>query len=309
MDGAPKMNEQEWITLLAFAKETMEQPRLQHTPDITMLKRLGNEAYARGDYSAAIRMYSRGLRAASKANYPQQIVAILYTNRCAALQALEKYDIALRDATEAVYEDATYAKGWFRRALLLEQLQSPSEIDASIARQLVEAPFEGRKMALNRVKAFQEASPAVHQKDGTEHGQPLRLARDDRKGRGWLAQAQIGESTTVIREEPFVLVRTGNIDHICSYCLNEGLALIRCPTCSDEMYCSRVCRSSAWMRWHAKECGKVKCCEDDPELRLAMRMCWIENDGIRHLQQHPPVKFGRKNLEAFSRRVRTLDEG
>lgn len=75
----------------------------------TALKDAGNAALEKGHYVEAIQLYSEGLE-----YNPRH--AVLLSNRALSYIKIENYGLALQDADAAIAADASYAKGYYRRA-------------------------------------------------------------------------------------------------------------------------------------------------------------------------------------------------
>jgi tetratricopeptide (TPR) repeat protein len=76
-------------------------------------KESGDAAFRRGKYHAAVALYSDALEIDSMAN---SVNAVLYCNRAAAHMALEKFDSAFNDCTQALELRPSYPKAKLRRA-------------------------------------------------------------------------------------------------------------------------------------------------------------------------------------------------
>jgi tetratricopeptide (TPR) repeat protein len=75
-------------------------------------KELGNIAFKKGDHQTAIENYTYATEC--DPNNP-----VFFTNRSTAYYKMEKYDKSLRDADKAIKKDKTWAKGHYRRAMVL----------------------------------------------------------------------------------------------------------------------------------------------------------------------------------------------
>lgn len=78
-------------------------------------KEQGNAAFKAGDTKKAIEFYTYATE--MDPNNP-----IFYTNRATAYHKMGNFEKALRDATKAVKKDSTWAKGYYRQGLAIEEL-------------------------------------------------------------------------------------------------------------------------------------------------------------------------------------------
>ena len=69
----------------------------------------GNELFKAGKYVEAIEKYSDAMKRNPKAHVP-------YSNRAACYQKLMEWQLALKDAEKCLEMDATFVKGWSRKA-------------------------------------------------------------------------------------------------------------------------------------------------------------------------------------------------
>ncbi|CAI5741578.1 unnamed protein product [Hyaloperonospora brassicae] len=92
---------------------------------VAELKRRGNAAFQQKVLQEAEVLYTRAIAVTEGSSLPNR--HIFYANRSAARCAMGKADQALEDATVCVALDATYAKGLFRKAQALVQLERYKE--------------------------------------------------------------------------------------------------------------------------------------------------------------------------------------
>lgn len=79
------------------------------------IKTLGNKAYAANEFESALALYSDALK--------HDVTAVLFANRSACYLKLRNWRDAKEDAARALSLDPTYAKGFFRRADALANLE------------------------------------------------------------------------------------------------------------------------------------------------------------------------------------------
>eukprot|EP00744_Colponema_vietnamica_P006298 GILI01009161.1.p1 GENE.GILI01009161.1~~GILI01009161.1.p1 ORF type:complete len:419 (-),score=49.01 GILI01009161.1:41-1297(-) len=75
-------------------------------------KEQGNEYFRKGEYSDAIRLYTKGI----EDNPVGPIAHVLYANRAMCNLKLSKWEEAEKDCTKALDLDRSYTKAYFRRA-------------------------------------------------------------------------------------------------------------------------------------------------------------------------------------------------
>lgn len=80
------------------------------------LKSKGNEHFVKSEFAQAEALYTEALE-----KYDESRV-ILFTNRAAARIGLEKFLEGLQDCEEAIAQDPTWAKAYFRKSTCLEKL-------------------------------------------------------------------------------------------------------------------------------------------------------------------------------------------
>nr|XP_019949215.1 PREDICTED: tetratricopeptide repeat protein 28-like [Paralichthys olivaceus] len=92
-----------------------------------------NEACQRGDFEAAVHLYSEALRAD-----PQN--CILYSNRSAALLKMGQHQVALEDAEKACELNPKWPKAYFRQGVALQYLGRHADALAAFASGLAQDP-------------------------------------------------------------------------------------------------------------------------------------------------------------------------
>jgi len=94
------------------------------TKQANSYKEKGNKAFKEGDHAKAIEYYTYATEL--DPNNP-----IFFTNRSTAYFKMEKYDKSLRDANKAIKKDPKWAKGHYRRGMVLMHKEDYKEALAS----------------------------------------------------------------------------------------------------------------------------------------------------------------------------------
>ena len=128
-------------------------------PNAAALLREGDGAFARGEFSAAVRHYSDAIEAD-----PKQ--ALFYTKRAAAHMSLRQHASALRDLDAAVAADAGFTQGYLHRGKLRRQLCDAAAARADLAE--VERLKPGHKAAAKELEAVALLEAALGALDAAE---------------------------------------------------------------------------------------------------------------------------------------------
>ncbi|KAH9261874.1 hypothetical protein BASA81_000530 [Batrachochytrium salamandrivorans] len=84
------------------------------------LKDQGNEAYKLGDHAKAVELYSQAIAATSAGE--EEGLHLLYSNRAAALLALERFEDALVDCDKVLELQPKFMKAYLRKSMALRAL-------------------------------------------------------------------------------------------------------------------------------------------------------------------------------------------
>lgn len=83
---------------------------------VDKIKEDANAAFKQNKFQEAEELYSKAILIASTTDVEPKVRAVLFGNRAYANIKLENYGSAIRDATEALEHNPSYAKAYFRRA-------------------------------------------------------------------------------------------------------------------------------------------------------------------------------------------------
>ncbi|KAJ8391268.1 hypothetical protein AAFF_G00095350 [Aldrovandia affinis] len=121
------MSSENFVRILEKDAEARAKSRKEKEPLANALKAKGNEAYAHGDYEAAVLHYSDGLQKVR--NLPA-----LYTNRAQAYIKLQKYKEAIADCEWALRCDETCVKALVHMGRASQALRNYTEARACYQR-------------------------------------------------------------------------------------------------------------------------------------------------------------------------------
>ncbi len=138
---------------------------VQHVPveeanrdRVARLKERGGEAYGRGDYNEAVRLYTEAL-GLDPSNH------LLYSNRSAAFAVLGEYSSALDDALATVQLKPEWEKGYSRLGLAYANLNRISEAKAAYQKGLSLDP--NNELLLEGLARCEELSREPEETQGT----------------------------------------------------------------------------------------------------------------------------------------------
>ncbi|XP_068066507.1 SET and MYND domain-containing protein 4 isoform X2 [Anomalospiza imberbis] len=229
----------------------------------------GNREFKRGQYQAALRLYSKvcleDIARAESHGYPDRLLPKVLLRKAECLLCLGR----LQDAQD-----------------LLRALESKIALDGVMTTHLTRL----KKLSQLKVKLGEKErcpEPAREARGGIQ-GEPeiweennrisgasssLSLGFDAERGRHLVASQDIVPGQSLVKEEAFVSVLcpgeslplqdgdtawdTGatNADLYCHRCLRQLLASVPCQGCSYAKYCSQDCADMAWQQYHRTECS------------------------------------------------------
>ncbi|RMC10755.1 hypothetical protein DUI87_12467 [Hirundo rustica rustica] len=226
----------------------------------------GNREFKRGQYQAALRLYSKvcleDIARAESRGYPDRLLPKLLLRKAECLLCLGR----LQEAQD-----------------VLGVLERKTALDGVMTTHLT------RLKKLSQLKAEKERCPQpAGEAGGGVQGEPeiweensrisgasssLRLSFDAERGRHLVASQDIVPGQSLVKEEAFVSVlcpgesvplqdgvtawdtRATNADLYCHRCLRQLLASVPCQGCSYAKYCSQDCADVAWQQYHGTECS------------------------------------------------------
>lgn len=183
-------------------------------------------------YKSSIELYNRSLIFAETGT---ENVSLAYANRSAGFFQLKKYDKCLIDidhAKKANYPKKLMPKLDKRKEDCLRLLQTHVEIKRK---------FEQPKLDFDADENFPCMANVVE------------IKRNDEFGRLLEAKCDIDVGKTVLVEESFVSVGTGDVQVLCFTCLRRNMCFVACPQCTDAVFCSDDCMSRNNV--HKMSCG------------------------------------------------------
>ncbi|CAG0895523.1 unnamed protein product [Cyprideis torosa] len=117
--------------LSSVEKQLKEKERLAYIdPEkAAEAKKMGNEAFQKGQYADAVKHYTEAINRA-----PED--AILFSNRAAAYTKLAAFDYALKDCDKCIELDPKFIKGYLRKGKVLQGLKQLSKAAEAYQRAL-----------------------------------------------------------------------------------------------------------------------------------------------------------------------------
>lgn len=131
---------------------------------IERLKQQGNEAFQRGDYHEAVRVFSLAIDADPTHH-------VLWSNRSAARASLREYGLALTDAEEAIRLAPSWAKGHGRKAAALAGMG-----DCEKAKEAYEEALRLEPGSVQMLQGLKQCIDAIA--GGKQHPQPSASRRN-----------------------------------------------------------------------------------------------------------------------------------
>ncbi|XP_047311475.1 SET and MYND domain-containing protein DDB_G0284059 [Impatiens glandulifera] len=233
-------------------------------------KRKANDFFTRGEYSKAIKLYSKALRVApiDADDTGKNIVATLYVNRSASFHKMGLLKESLRDCNRALAVSPNYSKAWYRRSKANASLKNYRDAlcDLHIAIKQ-EHSLPGKKQIENEIKYISdmptESIEVQHELSRSDYlhtaneniadesyKQVLQCVHTPAKGRGMVSVTDVPQASLVHVEEPFAsIIQKHCRETYCHFCFNELLEdTVPCSSCSIPLYCSQQCqvKSGGW---------------------------------------------------------------
>ncbi|XP_001865735.2 SET and MYND domain-containing protein 4 [Culex quinquefasciatus] len=246
------------------------------------LKNLGNKSFQKESWNEALAYYNLCYMATPESNESEK--AIILANRSAALYHMEKYDLALKDIQRAIRlqypkelmyklterkarcylgkKDHVKALECFKETLpALDNCKLPLERrqklerDAQIMINLLPKNIEAeKKLAKGRKPVPAEPKKPAVPEFYAEKG--LYFDYSSEEGRFAKTNVDLKPNTIVLVEKPHVSVLLEEYSKThCSTCFKRVSVPVCCPKCSDVVFCSEDCESSANSGYHKYECG------------------------------------------------------
>ncbi|KAK4433451.1 Stress-induced-phosphoprotein 1 [Sesamum alatum] len=238
-------------------------------------KAKGNECFAKGDYSNALRFYSQALRMAPPdvEDKEKNLLATLYLNRASSLHKLGFFLESLRDCSRALILSPAYAKAWFRRAKANSSLCNYQDAINDLTVSLkVETSLSGKRqieselnMLLDQSRPRSSAIEKPNDDSSDEQLQvELQCVSTPAKGRGMTSFTDIPLASLIHKEDPYaaIILKHCRETH-CAFCFNELPAdTVPCMSCSIPLYCSLECQLQAGGQDFSKYKGEHEFPED-----------------------------------------------
>ncbi|KAL0298280.1 UNVERIFIED_CONTAM: Stress-induced-phosphoprotein 1 [Sesamum radiatum] len=234
-------------------------------------KAKGNECFAKGDYSNALRFYSQALRMAPPdvEDKEKNLLATLHVNRASSLHKLGFFLESLRDCSRALILSPAYAKAWFRRAKANSSLSNYQDAINDLTVSLkIETSLSGKRQIESELSMLldqsRQRSSAVEKPNDDSSGErpvvdsfgPESYVTDEQlqvelqcvstptKGRGMMTSTDISLASLIHKEDPYAAIILKNCREThCAFCFNELPAdTVPCMSCSIPLYCSLKCQ-------------------------------------------------------------------
>ncbi|KAL0401057.1 UNVERIFIED_CONTAM: Stress-induced-phosphoprotein 1 [Sesamum latifolium] len=256
-------------------------------------KAKGNECFAKGDYSNALRFYSQALRMAPPdvEDKEKNLLATLYVNRASSLHKLGFFLESLRDCSRALILSPGYAKAWFRRAKANTSLSNYQDAINDLTVSLkIETSLSGKRQIESELSTLldqsRQRSSAVEKPNDDSSGGRLvvdsfgpeyvykykimsnfkwnQCVSRPTKGRGMTTSTDIPLASLIHKEDPYAAIILKNCREThCAFCFNELPAdTVPCMSCSTPLYCSLKCQLQAGGQEFSKYKSKYEFPED-----------------------------------------------
>lgn len=186
----------------------------------------------------------RDIYLALENNYPDDLKTKLYLRKASCLQALEP------DDHEAINKAFTEAHQWLDKMPLKDQ--------ESMKKKLTDQ--QAIKLAKNiscYTLNFNDPPPKLRAENSTVPGlsDAVEFKYNEEFGRHMVARRDIKPGEIIGTQIPYV--NTVNLSmryKICWHCKKQTWSSLPCNTCSEVVFCSKVCREKAQLDYHDVEC-------------------------------------------------------
>ncbi|CAB4055686.1 unnamed protein product [Lepeophtheirus salmonis] len=319
----PEIKELDLENYATFWPEKNESVAKQNRED-------GNVAFQNGNMELAILLYTEALKFSPV--HPTLLhgedMSVSAANRSAALYQLKKYEASVRDvdlALEAGYATEMAYKLYIRKCKCCLELGKISDAQNAFDKAIEAIERSGLKKELrkgiatdlqeafiNLMKEYPTNSVSDTKIDSNwpdwadlphPHSKypaaidSIEVCYDKNKGRHVIAKKDIEVGEVIFRENPLVcyLSPDDTDSLVCLNCFSyiKDYGSIPCPTCSDVVFCSMICRKNALESYHTVECKMKKYLASAKLFRLPLIML-----AIRMITQKP-CSFFRTNKNDF----------
>ncbi|CAI9091934.1 OLC1v1027055C1 [Oldenlandia corymbosa var. corymbosa] len=229
--------------------------------DALETKLKGNDCFSRGDFSEAVKLYTKALRFAPIAvdGVVKDVVPVLYVNRAFALYKMGLLAESVRDCSRALSIFPGYAKAWFRRgksnASLGYHLDARRDFTVSLK---LEVSSNGKRLIENEMKMVANLYKQKNYPPQRYEGCRLEICDEPlqvelqcvskiTKGRGMITVAEIPEASLIHKEDPYAAIVLKHFREThCHFCFNElPMDPVACSSCCIPLYCSHLCQVQA----------------------------------------------------------------
>eukprot|EP00918_Siedleckia_nematoides_P050098 GHVU01109647.1.p1 GENE.GHVU01109647.1~~GHVU01109647.1.p1 ORF type:complete len:726 (+),score=102.33 GHVU01109647.1:94-2178(+) len=216
----------------------------------------------------------------------ENLLAMAYANRSAALLHLKKFELCLRDIDLALgsgYPEDSRYKLYDRQAKCHALLKNREGAEQSLkqAKENLNVSKLDDKGKLLWTKSLDKqiencakipGDSVSSENTGVKKSHPPKLDGEPSEkfsafsnltdirltpnhGRGLFAEKEIRMGKVLLKEQPYatVLFPDFNVTH-CHHCLTRVLAPLPCDQCAGVLFCSKECKEQAWGSYHKHEC-------------------------------------------------------
>ena len=250
-------------------------------------RRDGNDAYGKGDYTAAALAYTQSLRHSPLASVEY---ALALANRSAAAAHAQQWRECAIDC---------------RRSLAHAQL--PEKSRDKVATRLIDAEVEMSTQPANDLWSV-DASAAAEMRARNEVAAALtadaKIIYRQSHGRMVVAACKLPAGTLALSEVATITAVNWHMrDHLCAHCARHlPVCSVPCRTC-DTLYCDETCEHDAHATYHRFECAhRDRLCrgETDEQLKEIITIRTICSAPLSELMQFTPRLDGRIDIDSWS---------